>query len=312
MPWKRLLCLVVFLISALASAETVPDVGLVTVTGDGVSARFAEKVRERSQENLRRVGKVLGHLPGQPVSIILTGTESEFDTLTGGGLPEWSIAVAIGDNRIVVKPVRGWTGELDQVIIHEMTHIVVESAAGGRFVPRWFHEGCAQHLAGEWGVRDRVVLVWRVISGDVMTFREIEDVLADERVDAGMAYDESMLAIRRLMSVSGNGILADVIGHLTAGEDFPQAFLDATGLWPSEFESRFTMYMRDVYGWGSLYVLVPGIWSLIVMLAVVVWIIKRRQTRALLRRWEVIEAAENIINFPGPDTEHDEPNSDDM
>lgn len=309
MPWKRLLCLVVFLIPVFVSAETAPDGGMVAVTGEGVSARFTEQVRERSQKSLERVGKTLGYLPGQPISLVLTETEDEFDALTGGGLPDWSIAAAIGDNRIVVKPVRGWTSELDRVIIHEMTHIVIESAAGGRFVPRWFHEGCAQHFAGEWGIRDRFVLVWRVISGNVMTFADIEDVLADERVDAGMAYDESMIAVRRLIAVSGSGILADVMDRFAEGDDFPQAFLAATGLWPSEFEREFMVYMKNMYGWGSLYVLVPSIWSLILMLAVVVWIIKRRQTRALMRRWEVIEAAENIVNFPGPDTV--KPDSDD-
>ncbi len=44
------------------------------------------------------------------------------------------------------------TGALDSiehVVTHEVTHVMVFRATGGRSAPRWFNEGVAQHVAGQ-------------------------------------------------------------------------------------------------------------------------------------------------------------------
>ncbi|MFC1485614.1 peptidase MA family metallohydrolase [Candidatus Latescibacterota bacterium] len=269
----------------------------IRVTAEGFTPAYTEDALKSAEQGIEVISAVLGYVPRAPVDIILTASDREFFELTEGAVPEWSAAVAVQGGRVIVTPLEGWKSGLSQILTHELVHVFIEDAAGGRFVPRWFHEGCAQFLAGEWGIRDQVVLVWYTLRGDLLTFEQIQDIFSSGRVEATLAYDQSLLAVRRLRAVHGDGILADIVRGLGAGDSFAEAFRGATGIWPSEFEGYYLAYIREVYGWRSLYLLLPSIWTVILILAVVVYIIKRQRNRRLLRQWEVIEAAEKIVNI---------------
>jgi len=281
---------------AVGDAETLEG-NRVRVTAEGFSPVYAEDALRSAERSIEVISAALEYTPRVPVDIILTASDREYRELTEGAVPEWSAAVADGNGRIIVTPLEGWKSGLSRILTHELVHVFIEDAAGERFVPRWFHEGCAQYLAGEWSIRDRMVLVWYTLGGDLLTFDRIQDIFSSGPVEAGLAYDQSLLAIRRLRAVYGEGILADIIRGLASGEGFEGSFRTATGIWPSEFEGYYLAHIRAVYGWRSLYLLVPSIWTIILVLAVVVYFIKRRRNRELLRRWEVIEAAEKIINI---------------
>ena len=92
-----------------------------------------------------------------------------------------------------------------------------------------------------------------------------------------------------------------IIAGIKSGIDFPRAFQNATGLWPSEFEKDYIRYITKAYGRRSLITLVPGTWALIMIVAVLVYIVKRHQSRKLLHRWEEIEGEDNIIDFISAD-----------
>lgn len=260
-----------------------------TVTYDGLSERYARNVADAAERNLARITQVLGHTPGGKVAITLTANQSQFNALTEGRLPDWSAAVALTGRRIVVSPLAGHKIEIERILAHELVHVIIEESAGDGFVPRWFHEGCAQIYSGEWGVRNEMYMVWKVSRGNMLTFEDIQNVFTAESLDAGLAYDQSMIAVQRLISIFGPRVLPAILDGMSRGREFPQALRDATGFWPSEFEKEYLKYLRENYGPKTLLTLVPGTWVLIGVLFLVVYVVKRFRARKKLREWEAQE-----------------------
>jgi len=264
---------------------------------DGLHKGYAEQALKNSENSYKIISEALGHSLEKNISIILTSSDKHFQQLTRGTIPEWSAAVALNNNSIIVSPLAGQKYNLSRILAHEIVHIVINDAVEDKFVPRWFHEGCAQNLSGEWGVRDRLYMVWKVARGKLLTFEDIQNVFSSERVDATLAYDQSMLAIRQFMYKNGQDALPSVIGSMKKGNDFATAFWEASGLWPSEFEKDYLEVISRKYGRRSLYSLIPGTWTLILLIAAIVYVVKRRRNKRLMRQWEIVEAAEKIINF---------------
>ena len=266
---------------------------------DGFRKSYAEQALMNSEKSYRIISETLGHNLQKPISINFTGSDKQFRELTRGTLPEWSDAVAMPDNRIIVTPLPGRKHNLNRILAHEIVHIVINDAAGEIFVPRWFHEGCAQNLSGEWGIRGRLYLVWKVTRGELLTFDDIQDVFSSRNADAALAYDQSMLAIRYFIDKNGRDVLPAVINDMKKGNDFALAFWKTSGLWPGEFEQDYLMYIRRTYGKKTLYYFIPSTWTLILLIAVIVYFVKKRRNKRLMQQWEIIETAENIINFEG-------------
>ena len=44
---------------------------------------------------------------------------------------------------------------LEDVLRHEVAHVLISRAAGGRAVPRWFHEGVAMSVDAGWDLSTR-------------------------------------------------------------------------------------------------------------------------------------------------------------
>ncbi|MFA6471363.1 MAG: peptidase MA family metallohydrolase [Candidatus Latescibacterota bacterium] len=276
------------------SSETIATAH-VTVAYDGLSGKYARNVADSAERNLARITQALGYVPGGKVTITLTASQEQFNALTEGRLPDWSAAVALPGRKIVVSPLAGHKIEIDRILAHELVHVIIEESAGDEFVPRWFHEGCAQIFSGEWGIRNEMYMVWKVSWGNLLTFEDIQNVFTAGSLDASLAYDQSMIAVQRLISIFGPKVLPAILDSMSKGRQFPQALFDSTGFWPSEFEKYYLKYLHENYGPKTLMTLVPGTWVLIMFLFLVVYVIKRLRARKKLREWEMQEPLERRL-----------------
>ena len=88
------------------------------------------------------------HEPGQPIPVILLSRESYYDAT---GAPAWSGGQYDSFDGRVRIPIGGLsaalTPELDQTLVHELTHSFVNDLSGGA-APRELHEGLAQYMEG--------------------------------------------------------------------------------------------------------------------------------------------------------------------
>ena len=61
--------------------------------------------------------------------------------------------------------------------------------------------------------------------------------------DAGLAYDQALIAVNFLMSVHGEDILGAILAGMRDGLEFDAAFERATGVDPDMFERACAAYI---------------------------------------------------------------------
>ncbi|MDP3936964.1 MAG: tetratricopeptide repeat protein [Deltaproteobacteria bacterium] len=94
------------------------------------------------EEAYTRIGAEFHHFPTDPVVVILY-TKEQFRAVSGS--PHWSRGVFDGKIRIPVGGVNERTEELEDVVFHEYTHVIVNQITRGK-CPTWLNEGLAQYM----------------------------------------------------------------------------------------------------------------------------------------------------------------------
>ena len=256
-----------------------------TVVADGFSDRYVRRVADTAERSLARIEDALNASPDSAITIELAATDTRFRELTAGTLPDWSAAVAVPGRRIIVSPLAGQKYAIDRIIAHEIVHVVIEDAVRGKYVPRWFHEGCAERWSGEWGLRGELYMSLMVVRGNLLSFQDIQDVFSRGSLEAGLAYDQAMLAVRRLVAGYGDRAIPRILEGMRGGKEFQGAFLDATGDSVGEFERDYLAFPHDRYGVRMLITLLPGTWTVIMLLFLIVYVVKRRRAKRKLTEW---------------------------
>lgn len=95
---------------------------------------------------------------------------------------------------------------LRPVLVHEFVHELLDQACGrnGRRIPRWFHEGLAQTLAGDTylGASEEMI-VWRAATDQLLPFFELEDRFPEGQRALAVAYAQSYSFVSWLVRTRG-------------------------------------------------------------------------------------------------------------
>lgn len=138
------------------------------------------------------------------------------------------------------------------VVVHEMTHELLDQfvAPNGRLLPRWFHEGLAQHVAGDTYLQAREDdLVWRVGARSLFAFGELDDHFPADSDALRTAYAQSYSYVSWLVRRYGMPTMLRVARNTDHRTSFEHALVGATG----ESTLRLEDGWRDhlLYGSGA-------------------------------------------------------------
>ncbi len=228
------------------------------LTGERVQVVFEAADSLRAARILRFL-EGLGPLAGLPdtlpagVTLFIASSQREFDSLTGGGVPEWGAGVAIPSlGRIVVpgfgtQRARGW--DEARVLRHEWAHLALYQQAGGLRAPRWFDEGYAEWASGGWNPDQG----WRLrVAFALGRAPPLDSLVLDwprDRASAELAYLLSATAVEYLVRESGERGLGIFLERWREGGSFPAAFQSVYGVTPGQFEEDWKRYVKRRYGW---------------------------------------------------------------
>jgi tetratricopeptide (TPR) repeat protein len=163
-----------------------------------------------------RIGEKLGSYPPSTIVAVLY-TEQQFRDITRA--PDWSNGQYDGRIRIPAAGAAQKPQEFEQVLVHELTHAIIDAIAG-RNVPTWLNEGLAQYFDGEDPAAARRRL--RAV-GRTMPLRSLEHGFRRfDALQAQVAYDESLLAVGVMMDRPGFGWPA-LLSRLAGGQTFADA-----------------------------------------------------------------------------------------
>ncbi len=256
---------------------------------DSLSA-VARQVRELGDEDFSSSLEMTGLIGfRRPIRIVLLEEKDPVALET----PKWVSGYARGDRALIALfPARVPSypdRNLGALLHHEVTHILVWEAAGGRVVPRWFNEGLATVAAREWGLEDRARYAAAVIGHGPRTLRELDRAFSAGGAEIPRAYAFSAALIRELRREFGANITADILGEIRRGLDFDTAFQESCGKRPEEWAADFFRSQRFWTVWLPFFSSTNTLWLMMSLLALAA-IIRHRLGRK--KRLEALEYAD--------------------
>jgi hypothetical protein len=223
--------------------------------------------------------------PGPPIQVLLGPEGSDLAMV-----PPWVSGYAYGEEGVIVLlPARAPSypdSSLEELLRHEVAHVLVARAAGGRPLPRWFHEGLAMIAGLSWGLDDRSQLTLTLVGDGEVSLERLEQEFRGGRGDARSAYAIAGAFANDLLRRYGDDTAARILAEVARGLSFEDAFRSATGATLAEAERAFWRRQTLWYRWVPLLTSSVTLWLLITLLGI--WAMGKRRARdaALRRMWE--------------------------
>jgi hypothetical protein len=275
-----------FALPAPARAETTEPPRLVIEPLPG-AAPAGERLRAMNPEQLLPAMRLVGLTrPGPPIRVIVAPEGSGPAKL----VPPWISGYALSDQGlIVVMPQRVPNypdSSLEDLLRHEVAHVLIARASGGRPLPRWFHEGLAMIAGGSWGFDDRSRLTLALLADRPVSLAELEERFSGGQSETNRAYAIAGAFVRDLFERYGPEAAPRLLAGVSRGRSFEMAFREATGTTLTRAEEAFWSRQTFWYRWVPVLTSSITLWLLITMLAL--WAIRRRRARDAAQRliWE--------------------------
>ncbi|WP_224250185.1 gluzincin family metallopeptidase [Hyalangium gracile] len=147
------------------------------------------------------------------------------------------------------SPLPATQRDLDETMLHELTHAVMYQAAadlGGwrqKKIPGWFREGMASYTAEQGYRRPTLEQLARTLEENP-TWEPLLRPEALYQKQMPVAYGAAHHAFTFLVNRYGEETVRALLEEMSRGPDFPVAFTTTVGLPPEAFLRDFTRYLR--------------------------------------------------------------------
>lgn len=278
-------CLFILILAGISSPEaavfrikaSADDSTLARVTLDNISPK---------------ISRTLGITFEDTVDVIIVSNMESFEQTLGGTMPDWGAAVAIKDrNLIVIKSPRYFDvgKSLQELLGHELTHLMLNKAAGGRWLPRWLEEGFCQLMSGEWRFEQDILLTRAVWGGGLIPLTALESLNGFGGAKAALAYAESYLAVSMLARDLGIDLFPDFMQEYDTSGDFYSSFYKSSGYkyleWTNLWQDKTTQKYRFILFLFDTRLLFP----LLAIIFILLYFIKMWQVHKKKKQWEKME-----------------------
>jgi hypothetical protein len=274
-----------------ASAASAPiETPRLIVEAPPALAPTAARLRAVDPEQLASAMRLVGLTrPGPPIRVIVAPEGSGPAVLVS----PWISGYALSDRGLIVlmpQRVPNYPdSSLEDLLRHEVAHVLIARAAGNGTLPRWFHEGLAMIAGGSWGFDDRSRLTLALLADRPVSLADLELRFAGGQAEVNRAYAIAGSFVRDLFERHGPEAAPEILAGVARGLSFEQAFRAATGTALADAESSFWSRQTFWYRWVPVLTSSVTLWLLITLLAL--WAIQRRRARdaVLHRMWDAEE-----------------------
>ncbi|MFA6957963.1 MAG: hypothetical protein WC538_19010 [Thermoanaerobaculia bacterium] len=250
--------------------------------GDGME-RVATAIRAGDPHRFDPVMRLVGlEEAGAPVLVLVAPESSPLakrtpSWISGYAVPEESFIVVF-PQRAVQYPIDG----MEELLRHEMAHVLLARAAGGKEVPRWFNEGVATVAGGTWSISDRSMVTLTLARTGELSFARVEEMFGEGEPAVGQAYALSGAFVNDMVQREGRDSIAGVLTRVRAGAPFEYAFVRVTGKPLHRAEQQFWRRRSLWNRWIPLLTSSLVLWGAITLLATWATAARMRRDRARL------------------------------
>ena len=260
----------------------------LTIDGRDTSPEHAARIDAIDPRRLAVAMQLLGlQDPGGEILLVLAREES----LAARSTPAWISGYAFSDRGVaVLLPERTPSypdSTFEELVLHEIGHILVYRAVAGAEIPRWFNEGLALYIGRPWRLEDHSRVTWALVSGRRVALGDLEPYFHSNREAARHAYALAGAFVQDLVHRQGASAVAQILTAVAAGSDFEQAYLVATGQPLADAEHDFWSRHTVLYRWVPIIGSSATLWVLVTLLSLVAFRRRRARDAALRRKWEI-------------------------
>ena len=277
---------------AAAPADEHPSAPELVIEAPERLSAAADRLAALDRERLWTAVELAGlDDPGPPIRIVLAPEGSP----EARAVHSWVAGYARGaTGPIVIFPDRTPTypdESLEELVHHEVAHVLIARAARGHPVPRWFNEGTAMAAGRAWGVEDGSRFVLATLRGRPVRLADADRLFAGGGAAAARAYAVSGAFIRDLRRRHGSEVTGEVLRRVGRGVVFEDAFRQATGEPLAAAEESFWRRRTFWQRWLPFLTSSFALWLAVTLLAL--WAFRRRRRRdaELAERWAEEERA---------------------
>lgn len=239
-----------------------------------------------------------GHPVLGAVEVRVARTQAEMATLApeGAPVPAYASGVAYPEIGLVLLTLApsypNQRLDLGEVFRHELAHLAVYDAGGGRTVPRWFNEGLAVHASGEASMV-RLKTLWTATLADrLIPLAALDRTFPAEPTVTDVAYAEAADVVRFLLRQRDQARFVSLFERLRDGRPFEVALRDAYGVGRDELEAEWRADVARRYTFWPVLLSGGGVWLLAFVLLGWAWRRRRLRDRVTLQQWAREEAEE--------------------
>ena len=269
-------------------------------TEDGLHARVlagpddhatARRLADHVAGSLPRLAARLGVSTGGTIDIYIAPTQAEFASIQPGTPPDWADGTAWPRWGMVFlrsPSIRPGTAEpLEQVLDHELVHVLVGRAFAPSTPPRWLQEGLAQYFAGELGPETTHTLATMLFGrDDLLELSKLSRGFYGGPSMANKAYAASADFIGHLSGHYGPRAVPALVATMARGGTLEDAVQAATGRTLAQVEAEWRGGWADPAMLSNALMSADLLWGVAGVLVVVGAWRARRRTKRTLDRWE--------------------------
>lgn len=266
-----------------------------TFVADERSAKYVETIARIAEGKRQYLLSYLGIEDQRKITVYLVSDPEAMQMVVGRDrvINEWVAGMAFDDENKIIVSLKGdsfFKGT--DIFVHEIAHIYLHSALGGRKAPRWFHEGFSMLAASEeLGENLKRVLI-AASTDNLIPIQTLEDGFPKEAQTVFLAYAQALLFVRFLDRF--NGGIRHIIQRMRGGLSFEDAVKSVTGQSISELWEKFKQsYKKN----SSLWLVIHEngiIWIALSIVFLLVFLIKRRRAKLKKKKMEIEEALEHF------------------
>jgi len=287
----RLFCPLLFLFPFFLFAN--PDLDVIHECGPFIihcseqDADFAAEAGKVLIKSYKEISYDFALDSAEHFQVYIMPTRKSFQRALRGELPNWTGAFAVPSQHLMVIKSPRWNSadDFNQVLIHELVHLVVHGIIGAHKLPRWIDEGMAIFYSGEDRWKTDLAVSKALTTNSILSLSEIDDVLEYHRAKADLAYQQSFSAVNYLLATYDIEALRGIIFSLKQGADIHQAFWNATGSDFADFEQEWRAYIEKSHRWLWIYEINEYIWGGILFLAIAAFVSRYIRNKRIQRDW---------------------------
>lgn len=241
--------------------EPDPRMAMVAAGSGDPSPDELKLVATEVERALVRLQPVFPGLPARRFQVFVHHDLAQLPAALAAMLHEDSPGFALlGRSQVHIVLGEVWrTGSsLAGVVTHELVHELLDQWAGphGMRVPRWFHEGMAQYLAGDTYLgASEEDLVWRLSARSMPSLQSLAVHFPSQRDDLKAAYAISYSYVAWLARGYGVPALLAMVSAIDRDVTLEGALVGATHLTTLQLEDAWRAYLWNGSGapWRVLF-----------------------------------------------------------